>query len=137
MPDSIEKFSSHECFLQQTLSICVALCESGVNPEALSDVIKELRREASVRRVSFVMVVSMSDFKGKVKCIAPLVHQNSLSRGFFRRIFFVSTSLFPSVAVVIVRTIIWIVVTAATHDALSRCMTFSTAFVQALRLAAK
>eukprot|EP00729_Bicosta_minor_P004797 gene4797-12091_t len=30
---------------RETLSICVSLCESGVNPEALAAVIKELRRE--------------------------------------------------------------------------------------------
>ncbi|KAH8697030.1 mitotic-spindle organizing gamma-tubulin ring associated-domain-containing protein [Talaromyces proteolyticus] len=29
------------------LSLCVSLIENGVNPEALSTVIKELRREAS------------------------------------------------------------------------------------------
>ncbi|KAI8357167.1 mitotic-spindle organizing protein 1 [Mortierella sp. GBAus27b] len=38
---------------RETLSICVSLCESGVNPEALAAVIKELRREsASVRGAS-------------------------------------------------------------------------------------
>ncbi len=31
---------------KEQLSICVALCESGVNPEALAAIIKELRREA-------------------------------------------------------------------------------------------
>ncbi|KAJ3352242.1 hypothetical protein GGF32_003847 [Allomyces javanicus] len=30
---------------RQTLSICLALCEAGVNPEALAAVIKELRAE--------------------------------------------------------------------------------------------
>ncbi|XP_036114967.1 mitotic-spindle organizing protein 1-like [Molossus molossus] len=28
----------------ETLSICVQLCEQGINPEALSSVIKELRK---------------------------------------------------------------------------------------------
>ncbi|KFQ20682.1 Mitotic-spindle organizing protein 1, partial [Tyto alba] len=28
----------------ETLSICVRLCEQGINPEALSSVIKELRK---------------------------------------------------------------------------------------------
>ncbi|ORZ28736.1 mitotic-spindle organizing gamma-tubulin ring associated-domain-containing protein [Lobosporangium transversale] len=32
---------------RETLSVCVSLCESGVNPEALAAVIKELRREAA------------------------------------------------------------------------------------------
>ncbi|KAJ3091864.1 hypothetical protein HK102_013039 [Quaeritorhiza haematococci] len=31
---------------RETLSICVSLCENGVNPEALAQVIKELKREA-------------------------------------------------------------------------------------------
>jgi mitotic-spindle organizing protein 1 len=38
---------------RETVSICVALCESGVNPEALAAVIKELRREASALQVRF------------------------------------------------------------------------------------
>ncbi|KAK3838767.1 MAG: mitotic-spindle organizing gamma-tubulin ring associated-domain-containing protein [Linnemannia elongata] len=33
-----------------TLSVCVSLCESGVNPEALAAVIKELRRESASTR---------------------------------------------------------------------------------------
>lgn len=32
---------------QQALSICVSLCEAGINPEALAAVVKELRRESS------------------------------------------------------------------------------------------
>ncbi|KAJ1634817.1 mitotic-spindle organizing gamma-tubulin ring associated-domain-containing protein, partial [Pavlovales sp. CCMP2436] len=32
---------------QETLAILLALCEQGVNPEALAAVIKELRREAA------------------------------------------------------------------------------------------
>ena len=32
---------------KESLAICVTLCESGVNPEALAAVIRELRREAS------------------------------------------------------------------------------------------
>ncbi|KAH8796621.1 mitotic-spindle organizing protein 1 [Hyaloscypha bicolor E] len=31
---------------RQTLSICISLIENGVNPEALSSVVKELKREA-------------------------------------------------------------------------------------------
>ncbi|KJE90174.1 hypothetical protein CAOG_01519 [Capsaspora owczarzaki ATCC 30864] len=31
---------------RETLAICVSLCESGVNPEALAAVVKELRRES-------------------------------------------------------------------------------------------
>ncbi|KAH7059231.1 mitotic-spindle organizing gamma-tubulin ring associated-domain-containing protein, partial [Linnemannia elongata] len=37
---------------RETLSVCVSLCESGVNPEALAAVIKELRRESASTRVS-------------------------------------------------------------------------------------
>ena len=36
----------------KTLSICVSLCESGVNPEALAAVVKELKRESQAMRVS-------------------------------------------------------------------------------------
>ncbi|CAM1321600.1 Uncharacterised protein g7827 [Pycnogonum litorale] len=34
----------------ETLAICVRLCESGVNPEALARVIQELRRETSAMK---------------------------------------------------------------------------------------
>ncbi|KAG0077656.1 Mitotic-spindle organizing protein 1 [Podila epicladia] len=37
---------------RETLSICVSLCESGVNPEALAAVIKELRRESASTRAT-------------------------------------------------------------------------------------
>ena len=30
----------------ETLTICIKLCEAGVNPEALASVLKELRRES-------------------------------------------------------------------------------------------
>ncbi|KAJ3159935.1 hypothetical protein HDU86_001199 [Geranomyces michiganensis] len=32
---------------RETLALCVSLCESGVNPEALAVVIRELRNEAN------------------------------------------------------------------------------------------
>ncbi|KAJ3009869.1 Mitotic-spindle organizing protein 1, partial [Thoreauomyces humboldtii] len=35
---------------RETLSLCVSLCESGVNPEALALIIKELRTEAAVAK---------------------------------------------------------------------------------------
>ncbi|KAJ3296568.1 hypothetical protein HK104_001484 [Borealophlyctis nickersoniae] len=35
---------------RETLSLCVSLCESGVNPEALAAVIKELKRESRAVR---------------------------------------------------------------------------------------
>mmetsp|Transcript_27322 Transcript_27322/g.67397 ORF Transcript_27322/g.67397 Transcript_27322/m.67397 type:complete len:82 (+) Transcript_27322:87-332(+) len=35
---------------KQSLAICVELLESGVNPEALAAVVKELRREAAALR---------------------------------------------------------------------------------------
>jgi len=31
---------------RETLSVCISLCEAGVNPEALAAVVKELRRES-------------------------------------------------------------------------------------------
>lgn len=36
----------------ETLSICVRLCEQGINPEALSSVIKELRKATEALKVS-------------------------------------------------------------------------------------
>lgn len=36
----------------ESLSICVRLCEQGINPEALSSVIKELRRASESLKVS-------------------------------------------------------------------------------------
>ncbi|CAG5115441.1 unnamed protein product, partial [Candidula unifasciata] len=32
---------------EETMAICLRLCESGVNPEALAEVIRELRRETA------------------------------------------------------------------------------------------
>ncbi|KAG9291538.1 hypothetical protein G9A89_021957 [Geosiphon pyriformis] len=37
---------------RETLSLCVSLCESGVNPEALAAVIKELRRESAALKAA-------------------------------------------------------------------------------------
>ncbi|XP_036420767.1 mitotic-spindle organizing protein 1 [Colossoma macropomum] len=36
----------------ESLSICVRLCEQGINPEALSSVIKELRRASDSLKVA-------------------------------------------------------------------------------------
>ncbi|XP_060755524.1 mitotic-spindle organizing protein 1 [Neoarius graeffei] len=36
----------------ESLSICVRLCEQGINPEALSSVIKELRRATDTLKAS-------------------------------------------------------------------------------------
>ncbi|KAJ8003402.1 hypothetical protein DPEC_G00147950 [Dallia pectoralis] len=36
----------------ESLSICVRLCEQGINPEALSSVIKELRKASESLKVS-------------------------------------------------------------------------------------
>ncbi|XP_030636480.1 mitotic-spindle organizing protein 1 [Chanos chanos] len=36
----------------ESLSICVRLCEQGINPEALSSVIKELRRATDSLKAS-------------------------------------------------------------------------------------
>ncbi|XP_055061209.1 mitotic-spindle organizing protein 1 [Misgurnus anguillicaudatus] len=36
----------------ESLSICVRLCEQGINPEALSSVIKELRRASESLKAS-------------------------------------------------------------------------------------
>ena len=37
---------------KESLAILIALCENGVNPEALAAVVKELRREAAALNVS-------------------------------------------------------------------------------------
>ncbi|CAG8504932.1 3376_t:CDS:2 [Acaulospora morrowiae] len=37
---------------RETLSLCLNLCENGVNPEALAAVIKELRRESASMKLS-------------------------------------------------------------------------------------
>ncbi|KAF4025738.1 hypothetical protein G4228_017778 [Cervus hanglu yarkandensis] len=39
----------------ETLSICVRLCEQGINPEALSSVIKELRKATEALKVEIRM----------------------------------------------------------------------------------
>ncbi|KAI9337464.1 mitotic-spindle organizing gamma-tubulin ring associated-domain-containing protein [Obelidium mucronatum] len=35
---------------KETLAICVALCEQGVNPEALAAAVKELKREKGLSK---------------------------------------------------------------------------------------
>lgn len=37
---------------KETLSILIALCKAGVNPESLAAVVKELRREAAALRAA-------------------------------------------------------------------------------------
>lgn len=39
----------------ESLSICVRLCEQGINPEALSSVIKELRRATDTLKVTKII----------------------------------------------------------------------------------
>lgn len=39
----------------ETLSICVRLCEQGINPEALSSVIKELRKATEALKVFLLL----------------------------------------------------------------------------------
>lgn len=41
---------------RNTLSILVGLCESGVNPEALAAVVKELRREGAALEVPHLWI---------------------------------------------------------------------------------
>ena len=40
---------------EETLALCLQLCENGVNPEALAEVIKELRRESALFKVSHLV----------------------------------------------------------------------------------
>ncbi len=44
----------------ESLSICVRLCEQGINPEALSSVIKELRRASDSLKVVDLSLISAS-----------------------------------------------------------------------------
>lgn len=37
---------------EETMAVCLRLCENGINPEALAEVIKELRRESANVKVS-------------------------------------------------------------------------------------
>ena len=46
----------------ETLSICVHLCEQGVNPEALASVVKELRREMAAYKVRGKLIQSYNEW---------------------------------------------------------------------------
>ena len=41
----------------ESLSICVRLCEQGINPEALSSVIKELRKASDSLKVPMITLM--------------------------------------------------------------------------------
>ncbi|BFZ15976.1 hypothetical protein BsWGS_19015 [Bradybaena similaris] len=43
---------------EETMAICLRLCESGVNPEALAEVIRELRRETANIKVADLTAAS-------------------------------------------------------------------------------
>ncbi|CAG8542872.1 2480_t:CDS:2 [Paraglomus brasilianum] len=47
---------------RETLSLCVSLCENGVNPEALAAMIKELKRESAAQEVSISLEQFVSRF---------------------------------------------------------------------------
>ncbi|CAG8450824.1 8090_t:CDS:2 [Ambispora leptoticha] len=49
---------------RETISLCVQLCEEGVNPEALAAVVKELRRESYSNKVSEGATVTASSTAG-------------------------------------------------------------------------
>uniref|UniRef100_A0A3B3RP93 Mitotic spindle organizing protein 1 n=1 Tax=Paramormyrops kingsleyae TaxID=1676925 RepID=A0A3B3RP93_9TELE len=46
----------------ESLSICVRLCEQGINPEALSSVIKELRKASDSLKVKEIRCFSFGNF---------------------------------------------------------------------------
>ncbi|EDV20763.1 uncharacterized protein TRIADDRAFT_60747 [Trichoplax adhaerens] len=52
---------------RKTLSICVQLCEAGINPEALAFVIQELRRETQ----KFKVIMICADVIVSCKLILP------------------------------------------------------------------
>ena len=51
----------------ETLAICVKLCESGVNPEALASVIQELRSETAAVQVLNVRLATTATFVTHLK----------------------------------------------------------------------
>lgn len=50
----------------ETLSICVRLCEQGINPEALSSVIKELRKATEALKVMLFIKAYKFVFKSQM-----------------------------------------------------------------------
>jgi len=59
----------------ETLSICVRLCEQGINPEALSSVIKELRKATEALKVMLLLKKLINLFL-RVRCMFNLLHFN-------------------------------------------------------------
>lgn len=56
----------------ETLSICVRLCEQGINPEALSSVIKELRKATEALKV-MLLLTNLIHFFLRVRCVFNLL----------------------------------------------------------------
>lgn len=56
----------------ETLSICVRLCEQGINPEALSSVIKELRKATEALKVKLLSKMLINLFL-RVRCVFNLL----------------------------------------------------------------
>lgn len=56
----------------ETLSICVRLCEQGINPEALSSVIKELRKATEALKVKLLPKMLINLFL-RVRCMFNLL----------------------------------------------------------------
>lgn len=57
----------------ETLSICVRLCEQGINPEALSSVIKELRKATEALKVMLLLKMLINLFL-RVRCMFNLLY---------------------------------------------------------------
>ena len=51
----------------ESLSICVRLCEQGINPEALSAVIKELRKASETLKVTYIPYLQLYSRKKSIK----------------------------------------------------------------------
>lgn len=66
---------------RETLSICTSLCESGVNPEALAAVIKELRREAAAAAATATLppTTTIAPSSSAAAAAAPHAHARALS----------------------------------------------------------
>ena len=56
---------------RQTVQILMALCEHGVNPEALAAVVRELRREADSIKVRGVLVLLLRLWAHTLPALCP------------------------------------------------------------------
>lgn len=68
----------------ETLSICVRLCEQGINPEALSSVIKELRKATEALKVMLFLKAYTFVFKSQIYVICKLYFFRTICKLYFK-----------------------------------------------------